>query len=35
MKGETSARVVVRDKNNDADFQLFYGLSDNDFECRS
>src|SRR5687767_12463263 len=31
MKGETSARVSFETKNNDTDFQLFYGLSDNDF----
>ena len=31
MKGETSARVSFETKNNDSDFQLFYGLSDNDF----
>jgi hypothetical protein len=31
MKGETSARISFETKNNDSDFQLFYGLSDNDF----
>ena len=31
MKGETSARVSFETKNNDTDFQLFYGLSNNDF----
>lgn len=31
MKGETSARVSFETRNNDSDFQLFYGLSDNDF----
>lgn len=31
MKGETTARVSFETKNNDTDFQLFYGLSNNDF----
>ncbi|MFN0279563.1 MAG: VIT and vWA domain-containing protein [Pyrinomonadaceae bacterium] len=31
MKGETNARVSFETKNNDTDFQLFYGLSNNDF----
>lgn len=31
MKGETSARISFETKNNDTDFQLFYGLSNNDF----
>jgi Ca-activated chloride channel homolog len=31
MKGETSARVSFETRNNDSDFQLFYGLSGNDF----
>ncbi len=30
-KGETAANVSFETKNNDADFQLFYGLSNNDF----
>jgi Ca-activated chloride channel family protein len=30
-KGETTANVSFETKNNDADFQLFYGLSNNDF----
>ncbi len=31
MKGETTARVSFETRNNDTDFQLFYGLSNNDF----
>ncbi len=31
MKGETAARVSFETKSNDTDFQLFYGLSNNDF----
>lgn len=31
MKGETTARLSFETKNNDTDFQLFYGLSNNDF----
>ncbi len=31
MKGETSARVSFETKNNDTDFQLFYGISNSDF----
>jgi Ca-activated chloride channel family protein len=31
MKGETSARVSFETKNNDNDFQLFYGISDREF----
>ena len=30
-KGETTANVSFETKNNDADFQLYYGLSNNDF----
>lgn len=30
-KGETTANVSFETKNNDSDFQLFYGLSNNDF----
>jgi len=30
-KGETSARVSFETKNNDTDFQLFYGLGNGDF----
>ncbi len=30
-KGETAANVSFETKNNDADFQLFYGLSNSDF----
>ena len=30
-KGETSARVSFETSSNDSDFQLFYGLSNNDF----
>ena len=30
-KGETAANVSFETKNNDADFQLYYGLSNNDF----
>lgn len=30
-KGETSAKVSFETSNNDSDFQLFYGLSNNDF----
>lgn len=31
MKGETSANVSFETKNNDTDFQLFFGISNNDF----
>ncbi|MFM9904219.1 MAG: VIT and vWA domain-containing protein [Pyrinomonadaceae bacterium] len=31
MKGETSAKVSFETKGNDTDFQLFYGISNNDF----
>lgn len=31
LKGETSAKVSFETKNNDTDFQLFYGISNNDF----
>ncbi len=31
MKGETTANVSFETKGNDTDFQLFYGLSNNDF----
>lgn len=31
MKGETTANVSFETKSNDTDFQLFYGLSNNDF----
>ncbi len=31
MKGETTARASFETRNNDTDFQLFYGLSNNDF----
>lgn len=31
MKGETGAKITFETKNNDSDFQLFYGLSNNDF----
>ncbi|MBV9215409.1 MAG: VWA domain-containing protein [Acidobacteria bacterium] len=30
-KGESAANVSFETKNNDSDFQLFYGVSDNDF----
>lgn len=30
-KGETTANLTFETKNNDADFQLFYGLSNSDF----
>ena len=30
-KGETTAKITFETKNNDTDFQLFYGLSNNDF----
>lgn len=30
-KGETTANVSFETRNNDSDFQLFYGLSNNDF----
>ncbi len=30
-KGETTANLTFETKNNDTDFQLFYGLSNNDF----
>ncbi len=30
-KGETAANISFETKNNDTDFQLFYGLSNNDF----
>jgi Ca-activated chloride channel family protein len=30
-KGETAASVSFETKNNDSDFQLFYGISNNDF----
>ena len=30
-KGETAANVSFETKNNDTDFQLFYGISNNDF----
>ena len=30
-KGETTANVSFETKNNDSDFQLFYGVSNNDF----
>ncbi|MBK9215860.1 MAG: VWA domain-containing protein [Chloracidobacterium sp.] len=31
MKGEREANISFETKNNDSDFQLFYGLSNNDF----
>ncbi len=31
MKGETTANISFETRNNDGDFQLFYGLSNNDF----
>lgn len=31
MKGDNTARISFETKNSDADFQLFYGLSKNDF----
>ncbi len=31
MKSETAAKVSFETKSNDSDFQLFYGLSNNDF----
>lgn len=30
-KGEREAKITFETKNNDTDFQLYYGLSDNDF----